>query len=202
MKSKKKLLTMAFLLVIIGIIFTVFYLKKIENKKNLSIPKPTEDRGQKEVEPSKKEEEREEEVKPQEENKPQEEVQNKEVIVKEKPKVVQKPKPTNKPQVNPQPKVQPKPNPTPQPKPKPTPTPQPKKELKPWEEVGLTEDQYKNKPMYSWERVDFKTEEECVNYGNTHAPFATGEGGYQCSTVNSWTRRLGYMFTPHYLKGK
>ena len=27
----------------------------------------------------------------------------------------------------------------------------------PWEELGLTEDQYKNQPMYSWEEVDFKT---------------------------------------------
>lgn len=35
----------------------------------------------------------------------------------------------------------------------------PKEEAKqktPWEELGLTEDQYKNQPMYSWEEVDFK----------------------------------------------
>lgn len=194
MKSKKKLLTIAFLLVIIGVIFTVFYLKKTDDKKTLSKDKPVEERGQKEVEPSKKEEEREEtDVKPKEENKPKTEVQNKEGIVKEKPKVVQKPKPTTKPQVKPQPKVQPTPKPTPQPK--------PKQEKKPWEELGLTEDQYKNKPMYSWEEIDFKTKEECINYGNTHAPFATGEGGYQCREVTSWTRTLGWDFVPRYLKG-
>ena len=35
----------------------------------------------------------------------------------------------------------------------------------------LTEDQYKNQPMYSWEEVDFKTKEECMNYGNEHAEY-------------------------------
>lgn len=201
MKSKKKLLTIAFLLVIIGVIFTVFYLKKLDDKKTLSKDKPTEERGQKEVEPSKKEEEREEtDVKPQEEESATKTEENKKEVVKPtpnvktQPKVVQKPKPTNKPQVKPQPKVQPTPKPTPQPK--------PKQEQKPWEKLGLTEDQYKNQPMYSWEKVDFKTREECINYGNTHAPFSTGEGGYECSEVTSYTRTLGWDWEPRYLKGK
>lgn len=193
MKSKKKLLTIAFLLVIIGVIFTVFYLKKTDDKKTLSKDKPVEERGQKEVKPSKKEEEREEDVKPKEEKSaPKTEENKKEVVkptpnVKTQPKVVPKPKPTP---TKPQPKVQPSPKPT----------PQPKKEQKPWEKLGLTEDQYKNQPIMSWQTVDFKTREECINYGNTHAPFSTGEGGYSCSEVNSYTRRLGWHWSPRYYK--
>lgn len=59
----------------------------------------------------------------------------------------------------------------------------------PWEELGLTEDQYKNQPMYSWEEVDFKTKEECMNYGNEHAEY-----GFECSEVTSWTRSLGWDY--------
>ena len=59
----------------------------------------------------------------------------------------------------------------------------------PWEELGLTEDQYKNQPMYSWEQVDFKTKEECMNYGNEHAEY-----GFECSEVTSWTRSLGWDY--------
>ena len=59
----------------------------------------------------------------------------------------------------------------------------------PWEELGLTEDQYKNQPMYSWEEVDFKTKDECMNYGNEHAEY-----GFDCSEVTSWTRSLGWDY--------
>ncbi len=59
----------------------------------------------------------------------------------------------------------------------------------PWEELGLTEDQYKNQPMYSWEEVDFKTKEECMNYGNEYAEY-----GFECSEVTSWTRSLGWDY--------
>lgn len=59
----------------------------------------------------------------------------------------------------------------------------------PWEELGLTEDQYKNQPMYSWEGVDFKTKDECMNYGNEHAEY-----GFECSEVTSWTRSLGWDY--------
>jgi len=59
----------------------------------------------------------------------------------------------------------------------------------PWEELGLTEDQYKNQPMYSWEEVDFKTKEDCMNYGNEHAEY-----GFECSEVTSWTRSLGWDY--------
>lgn len=59
----------------------------------------------------------------------------------------------------------------------------------PWEELELTEDQYKNQPMYSWEEVDFKTKDECMNYGNEHAEY-----GFECSEVTSWTRSLGWDY--------
>ena len=59
----------------------------------------------------------------------------------------------------------------------------------PWEELGLTEDQYKNQPMYSWEEVDFKTKDECMNYGNEHAEY-----GFECSEVTSWTISLGWDY--------
>ena len=59
----------------------------------------------------------------------------------------------------------------------------------PWEELGLTEDQYKNQPMYSWEEIDFKTKDECMNYGNEHAEY-----GFECSEVTSWTRSLGWDY--------
>ena len=81
---------------------------------------------------------------------------------------------------------------------------EPKKEEQPevketeWSKLGLTEDQYKNQPMYSWEEVNFSTREECVNYGDTNPPYSTGEGSYDCNEVTSWTRTLGWDFVPHY----
>ena len=59
----------------------------------------------------------------------------------------------------------------------------------PWEELGLTEDQYKNQPMYSWEEVDFKTKDECMNYGNEHAEY-----GFECSEVTSKTKSIGWDY--------
>lgn len=81
---------------------------------------------------------------------------------------------------------------------------EPKKEEQPevketeWSKLGLTEDQYKNQPMYSWEEVNFSTREECVNYGDNNPPYSTGEGSYDCNEVTSWTRTLGWDFVPHY----
>lgn len=72
------------------------------------------------------------------------------------------------------------------------------KEQTPWEKLGLTEDQYKNKPIYSWEEVEFSTREECAIYGDTNPPYSTGEGSYDCNEVSSWTRSLGWDFVPHY----
>lgn len=72
------------------------------------------------------------------------------------------------------------------------------KEQTPWEKLGLTEDQYKNKPIYAWEEVEYSTREECAAYGDTHPPYSTGEGSYDCNEVSSWTRSLGWDFVPHY----
>ena len=67
-----------------------------------------------------------------------------------------------------------------------------------WSKLGLTEEQYKNQPMYSWEDVDFNSLAECTNYGDNNPPYSTGEGSYDCNEVTSWTRTLGWDFVPHY----
>ena len=65
----------------------------------------------------------------------------------------------------------------------------------PWDILGITEDQYYNKPLYSWEHVDFSTYEECANYGESYKPYLNGEELYHCSTVSSASgKNLGWMF--------
>ena len=44
-----------------------------------------------------------------------------------------------------------------------------KKEMTAWEEIGMTEDEYYNKPAWSWARVDFPVEK----YGSEEACFNT-----------------------------
>ena len=64
-----------------------------------------------------------------------------------------------------------------------------------WDRLGLTEDQYFNQPMYSWEHVDFATLEECLAYGDKYEPYLKGEVSYNCSTVTSPSGKyLGEMF--------
>lgn len=64
-----------------------------------------------------------------------------------------------------------------------------------WEKLNITEDQYYNSPMYSWEKVDFKTIEECTNYGDNYIPYINGEVLYNCHDVFSIAgRHLGVMF--------
>lgn len=64
-----------------------------------------------------------------------------------------------------------------------------------WDRLGLTEDQYFNQPMYSWEHVDFATLEECLAYGDKYEPYLNGEVAYNCSTVTSPSGKyLGEMF--------
>ena len=82
---------------------------------------------------------------------------------------------------------------TEQPKPKPI-----------WEQLGMTEDQYYNKPMYNWEHVDFSVEkygsekaatDACLKYGDNYEPYLNGEVSYNCSTVTSASGKyLGEMF--------
>lgn len=64
-----------------------------------------------------------------------------------------------------------------------------------WESLGMTKDQYYNQPMYSWERVDFKSREECVTHGDNYEPYVNGEVLYNCRDVTSPSGKyLGAMF--------
>lgn len=72
-----------------------------------------------------------------------------------------------------------------------------KKEMTAWEELGMSEDDYYNKPAWSWAKVDFAIEKygsqencfnACIKYGE--------ESGmsFSCSTINSASGRyLGEM---------
>lgn len=72
-----------------------------------------------------------------------------------------------------------------------------KKELNVWEELGMTEDEYYNKPAWKWAKVDFAIEKygsedacfnACVKYGESIGM------GFSCSTINSASGRyLGEM---------
>lgn len=62
----------------------------------------------------------------------------------------------------------------------------------PWDNLGMTEYQYYNEPMYSYEKVDFSvvkygseqaTIQACLEYGDNYAPYLNGEVAYHCSTV-------------------
>lgn len=71
------------------------------------------------------------------------------------------------------------------------------KEMTAWEELGMTEDEYYNKPAWNWARVDFPVEKygseeacfnACIKYGEE------SEMGFSCSTINSASGRyLGEM---------
>ncbi len=71
------------------------------------------------------------------------------------------------------------------------------KEMTAWEELGMTEDDYYNKPAWSWAKVDFAIEKygsqencfnACIKYGEESGM------GFSCSTINSTSGRyLGEM---------
>lgn len=64
-----------------------------------------------------------------------------------------------------------------------------------WEVLGMTKDQYYNQPMYSWERVDFDSYEECTEHGDSYPPAVNGEVSYICRDVKSPSGKyLGTMF--------
>lgn len=83
-------------------------------------------------------------------------------------------------------------------------TTQPNEETGLWTAWGKTKDEYYNKPLYSWEHVDFSVEkygsesacqQACINYGDNYGPYLNGEVLYNCSTVNSASGKyLGEMF--------
>ena len=67
------------------------------------------------------------------------------------------------------------------------------KKLTAWEELGITESDYYNKPMWSWARIDFsvkdyktyeKTREACIAKGEEY--FKEGLG-YSCTSINSYS---------------
>ena len=67
------------------------------------------------------------------------------------------------------------------------------KEITAWEELGITEHNYYNKPMWSWARIDFsikdyktyeKTREACITKGEEY--FKQGLG-YSCTSINSYS---------------
>lgn len=65
----------------------------------------------------------------------------------------------------------------------------------PWTALGITEDQYYNKPMYNWESVDFNSMSECLSYGDNYEPYLNGEELYNCREVKSFSGKfLGVMF--------
>ena len=73
-----------------------------------------------------------------------------------------------------------------------------------WEVLGMTEYQYYNEPMYSWEKVDFPVSkygsesaarEACAQYGDKYEPYLNGEVAYHCTTVNTASGKyLGEWF--------
>ena len=64
-----------------------------------------------------------------------------------------------------------------------------------WEVLGMSKDQYYNQPLYSWERIDFKTYDECTAYGDKYLQSINGETNYVCREVTSMSGRfLGIMF--------
>ena len=64
-----------------------------------------------------------------------------------------------------------------------------------WEELGISEYDYYNKPMYSWEKIDFKSMNECLEYGDNYKPYLDGEVLYNCHDVLSTSGKfLGVMF--------
>ena len=75
-----------------------------------------------------------------------------------------------------------------------------KEEPNAWDELGITEDEYYNKPMWSWARIDYsinefktyeKTREACMQRGEEL--FQEGLG-YSCTSINSYSGKyLGEM---------
>lgn len=73
-----------------------------------------------------------------------------------------------------------------------------------WDELGISEYDYYNSPMSSWQTVDFSVstygsmsaaEDACRNYGLNYEPYLNGEVAFNCDIVTSYSGNyLGYMF--------
>ena len=81
------------------------------------------------------------------------------------------------------------------------PTPEEPKKQEIWEQYGVSEYHYYYEPMYNWERVDFKTENECLTFCDNYEPYINGEVTFNCRDVKSMSGNLlGYMFDPEKLQ--
>lgn len=73
-----------------------------------------------------------------------------------------------------------------------------------WDELGISEYDYYNSPMSSWQTVNFSVsdygslfaaENACRNYGLSYEPYVNGEESFNCDIVTSYSGNyLGYMF--------
>lgn len=69
------------------------------------------------------------------------------------------------------------------------------KKVQIWEALGMSEEDYKYKPAFAGDRVDFKNYEECFNYGYAYEPYLNGEETFNCREVISLSGNfLGIMF--------
>ena len=69
------------------------------------------------------------------------------------------------------------------------------KKVQIWEALGMSEEDYKYKPAFAGDRVDFKNYEECFNHGYAYEPYLNGEETFNCSEVISLSGNfLGIMF--------
>lgn len=74
-----------------------------------------------------------------------------------------------------------------------------------WERLGVSEYDYYNKPIFSWERVDFSVSEygsleaayeACLNYGDNYEPYLNGQVLYRCGDVATLSGDyIGVMFS-------
>ncbi len=73
-----------------------------------------------------------------------------------------------------------------------------------WDDLGISEYDYYNSPMSSWQTVDFRVSdygsmdtarEACTSYGLNYGPYINGEESFNCDIVTSYSGNyLGYMF--------
>ena len=79
------------------------------------------------------------------------------------------------------------------------------KEITAWEELGITEHDYYNKPMWSWARVDYSikdyvtqelTQKACIDAGNNMLENILS---FSCTSINSYSGDyLGEMLRVKY----
>ena len=82
---------------------------------------------------------------------------------------------------------------------------QPVEQKNPWDDLGITKDDYYNKPMWSWARVDYsikkyetieKTQQACIDAGNNMMVEILS---FSCTSINSYSGDyLGEMLRVKY----